>query len=311
MAEPSSPIRGRPAGLTASSARTPSKAESHAENAAGQGEQHAFSQQLAHDARAAGSQCGADRELAFADGGAHQQQIGDIGAGDQQHQSYRAQHHQQRIARVADDAVAQWSNRKIRSPIGVRELTVVLRARRPQLGVGLRHGDARLEQSGHLKEEVHVGADRVKLKRQPEVSLRVGDEILSDHADDGVRLIAQRDRFPHDGLVAAEPALPQAVAQDHHLAAVGRVLLRREGPSQRHGRTIHAEVALRNVNPVDLLRTAAGKVKAGARVVVGHDLFKYVRLPLEEVKLRNVSEGCWQGRTCAPENRPCDRRRDR
>ena len=47
-------------------------------------------------------------------GGAHQQQIGDIGAGDQQHQPYRAQHHQQRITRVADDAVAQWSNRKVR-----------------------------------------------------------------------------------------------------------------------------------------------------------------------------------------------------
>ena len=169
------------------------KAESHAENAAGQGEQHTFSEQLAHDARAAGSQCGAYGELTFAAGGAHQQQIGDIGAGDQQHQCYRAQHHQQRIARVADDAVAQWSNRKIRSPIRVRELTVVLRACREQFCVGLRDGDARLEQSGGLKEDVPVVAGRVKLKRQPEVSLRVGDEIRSDDADDGVRLIAQRD----------------------------------------------------------------------------------------------------------------------
>ena len=98
--------------------------------------------------------------------------------------------------------------RKMRSPIRVRELTVVLWARRHAMGVGLRHSDARLEQSGHLKEEVHVVADRVKLKRQPEVGLRVGDEILSDHADDGVWLIAQRERFPHDGRVAAEPALP-------------------------------------------------------------------------------------------------------
>jgi hypothetical protein len=39
---------------------------------------------------------------------------------------------------------------------------------------------------------------------------------------------------------------------------------------------------------MDLLRTAAGKVKAGAGVVVGHDLFKHGRLPLEEVKLRDV-----------------------
>jgi hypothetical protein len=110
------------------------------------------------------------------------------------------------------------------------------------LGVGLRHGYARLEQSGHLKEEVHVVADRVKLERQPQVGLRVGNKVLSNHADDGIRLIAQGERFPHDGRVAAELALPQAVAQHHRLAAVGRVLLRREGPSQRHGRTIRAEV---------------------------------------------------------------------
>jgi hypothetical protein len=39
---------------------------------------------------------------------------------------------------------------------------------------------------------------------------------------------------------------------------------------------------------MDLLRTAAGEVKAGPGVVVRHDLFKQVRLPLKEVKLRNV-----------------------
>jgi hypothetical protein len=39
---------------------------------------------------------------------------------------------------------------------------------------------------------------------------------------------------------------------------------------------------------MDLLGTAAGKVKAGARVVIGHDLFEYVRLPLKEVKLRDA-----------------------
>ena len=46
------------------------------------------------------------------------------------------------------------------------------RGRRLQLGVGLRHRDARLEQSGHVKEEVPVAAGRIKLKRQPEVGPR-------------------------------------------------------------------------------------------------------------------------------------------
>ncbi len=117
------------------------------ENAAGDREQHAFSEQLAHDARAAGSQCGADRELAFASRGAHQQQVGDIGAGDQQHQSYRAQHDQQRIARVADDAVAKWPNCKAPSLDPVfGNSRWYSRLAAANCGVGLRHGDARLEQ---------------------------------------------------------------------------------------------------------------------------------------------------------------------
>ncbi len=39
---------------------------------------------------------------------------------------------------------------------------------------------------------------------------------------------------------------------------------------------------------MDLLRTAAGKVIAGSRVVECHDLFEQVRLPLEKVKLRDT-----------------------
>ena len=91
-------------------------------------------------------------------------------------------------------------------------------------------------------------------------------------------------------MVAAEFALPKAVAQDHNPAAVGRVLLRCESPSQYDGRAIHAEVALRNVDPVDLLRMATGEVEAGARIVECHHLFEQVLLPLKEVKLGDIVE---------------------
>ena len=84
-------MRGRPAGLMASSARTPNKAEQQAQEASGDGEQDTFGEQLADDAGAAGSQGGADGKLALAACGAHQQQIGHVGAGDQQHQADRAQ----------------------------------------------------------------------------------------------------------------------------------------------------------------------------------------------------------------------------
>ena len=89
------------------------KAEQHAQDAPGDGEQDAFGEELADDAGAAGSQGGADGKLALAAGGAHQQQVGHVGAGDQQHQADGAQQHEQRFAGVADDRVAQRRSRRI------------------------------------------------------------------------------------------------------------------------------------------------------------------------------------------------------
>ena len=48
---------------------------------------------------AAGADRGADGDLALAAGGAHEQQVGDVGAGDQQHEADRADQHEQRRPR--------------------------------------------------------------------------------------------------------------------------------------------------------------------------------------------------------------------
>ena len=86
------------------------EAEQQAKNAASDGEQHAFGEQLADDACPAGSECGADRKFAFASGGADQQKIGHVGAGDEKHEADRAKQHQQRLAHVANDTVAERLN---------------------------------------------------------------------------------------------------------------------------------------------------------------------------------------------------------
>ena len=48
----------------------------------------------------------ADGDLALAAGGAHQQQVGDVGAGDEQHEADGAGEHEQRLADVADQHLA-------------------------------------------------------------------------------------------------------------------------------------------------------------------------------------------------------------
>ncbi len=60
-------------------------AQRHAKDAAGQREQDAFGQQLADDAAAPRADRGTDRNLTLAARRAGQQQVGDVGARDQQH----------------------------------------------------------------------------------------------------------------------------------------------------------------------------------------------------------------------------------
>jgi hypothetical protein len=118
--------------------------------------------------------------------------------------------------------------------------------------------------------------------------LGIGNKLLSNHPDDGVRLVAQREGFSHNCRIASELALTKAVAQHRHFAAVGRVLLRGESVSQNHRGAEEAEVPLRNVKTMDLLEPVAGYVEAGATVIVCGDLLEDAGLAVKEMKLRNI-----------------------
>ena len=67
----------------------------------------AFRQQLPDDAAATGADSGADGDLAAASDSAGQQQVGHVGAGDQQDEADGADQHQQRGADVLDHGFAQ------------------------------------------------------------------------------------------------------------------------------------------------------------------------------------------------------------
>ena len=193
------------------------------------------------------------------------------------------------LTRIADDQVAQRLNGKYLTFFGAAfgEEAVVLLSGELHLRVGGGERDAGLETCGGLKVLVSVGAVGLKLKGQPDVRIGIGEELLSDHAHDRIRLIAQREPFPDDGRIAAEAALPEAIAQHHYLAAVGRVLQRRKGAAQHGLGAEETEVALGNVNAVELFGPVAGEVEAGAGEVVGGNVLEYAGLPLVEMKHRN------------------------
>ena len=69
-------------------------------------------------AAAAGAERGADRDFLAAAERAREQQVADVGTGDQQDEADRRQQHDQRPADVADDVLLQRNDR--RAPAGVR-----------------------------------------------------------------------------------------------------------------------------------------------------------------------------------------------
>ena len=77
------------------------RGEEHADSAAGDTQGSRLDEQLATQSRRRCADCCAHRELAPPVRRARQQQVGDVGAGDQQHQSDRAEHGQHHGPRVA------------------------------------------------------------------------------------------------------------------------------------------------------------------------------------------------------------------
>ena len=65
------------------------EAEDESEDTSGDGEQNAFREQLADDARAARSHGGTNGEFTLASCSADEQEIGDVGAGDEEDEARR------------------------------------------------------------------------------------------------------------------------------------------------------------------------------------------------------------------------------
>ena len=262
-------------------------------------EHDAFGEQLADDAGAAGAHGGADGEFTLAAGGADEQQVGDVGAGDEQDEADGSEQDEEGIARAGDDGVAQRLDAEaVFGSHVVRVEAAELIGGEFELGVGLGEGDAGFEAAGDKEVVAQVGAVGIDLEGNPEIGLGIGDEGFSEHADDGVGLVAERDGGADDVGIAAELALPEAVADHDDVAAVRGVFLRREGAAEHDGRAEEAEVGFGDVDTVDLLGNGAGEIEAGTTEVVGGDVLKDagLRSPVVEVDGRGARRRCRQER---------------
>ena len=102
----------------------------------------------------------------------------------------------------------------------------------------------------------------VEAERQDDLRVAIEEaEPGGQHADDLARLAVDDDRLAHDGLIAAELALPVGVAQDHALGRLRRVVVGGEvAPQDR----VDVEEAQRAVGHEECL-DALGLAGAGDR----------------------------------------------
>ena len=174
-------------------------AEDEAEDAAGQREDDAFGQQLTDDARAARAHGGANGEFTLAAGCAHEQKVGDVGAGDEENEADRAEQDEEGLTSAGDDGVAQRLDAE--AVFGVHILgmkAAILVGDEFELSVGLGEGNAGLEPAGNKEIVAVVGAVGIDLEGDPDVGFGIGDERFSEDTDDGVGLVAEGDAGADD-----------------------------------------------------------------------------------------------------------------
>ena len=206
--------------------------EAESEQTAQDREQYALDEQLPHDT----PPCGAERDphghLTRARGRAREQQVCDVGAGDQEDERDRA--HQRQEYEPDRPAVLALVERQHTGTDVLVRIGIV----RPQLGGDGVHLGLCLRARhavGHPAEGLEVAVVPLLLckprhlyQRNPEVRVLWELEAFRHDADHNGRYLVHLHRTANHGGIAAVSSLPHAVAEDHHGSRSRTIVFREE-----------------------------------------------------------------------------------
>ena len=225
---------------------------------------------MADEAPAARAQGESDADLLAAAGGPHEQEVGDVGARDQEYEADHAEEqagHREQRAALLGVALADRRDRGGLLPVRVRVGRGQLPGERGYSGLRLLGGHAVFEPPDHveparaaLREQVRVhlagvaGArrahERLHRHRHVDVVRRPRLRSVEARRRDAhyrERLAVQQQLPSGDLRVAREAALPQRVTDDRDRVPAGRrVLLRQEGAPARRAHPERVEVVARD-----------------------------------------------------------------
>ena len=256
-------------GMNESQGTCQRRGQEQADHRPGEREHQALDEQLLHQAAARGTQRQADSDLALAHERAGDQQVGDVGAGDEQDEPDHAHQHEQGrgevVAQAGEACRCRFDEQsplhellaRVGGPVlrGRQRLLVLTDLREEPLQRRLGGVDrvARLQPGEDLDPPgapiVHVHPRPVRrhhvLHQDRDADLRrlrridAGESCRGD-TDHGHRVVVDPDRLADDRRIACEPADPVVVAQDDDRVAHGDLIVL---PGVEHAaeRRLHAE----------------------------------------------------------------------
>jgi hypothetical protein len=216
--------------------------------------QHALGQDEPHEPDAARADRGAQRELAAPPRATRQQEARHVHAGDHEHQQDGTGHHEEHRLHAAHERRLQRLDRDPRGGvIGPGPAFGEHRAsRRVRLARRAVERHARRDpRDGHQVMAPLAAVHRqrlVVLQRRPDLGAGRGHvlEARRHHADDGVGRVVEADLASDHRGIRAEPAAPEAVADDHQPRAAQAIVVPSEAAAE-HGRDAeHVEVSRRD-----------------------------------------------------------------
>ena len=187
---------------------------------------------------------------------ARQQQVGDVGARNQQHEPDGGEQDEKGRPHVAAQGVAHRRDRNGAGLVIGWMLPAQLLADAVHLGRRAVDGDARLQLGQGVNGPAAAAAIRlIVADRHPDLGGRVEEPLgverleRSGHdAEDAERPVLQRDGAAHDRRIGAEAAAPQAIAEQRDAPAVLAIVLRREAAAESRPHTQEVEVVPAHAN---------------------------------------------------------------
>jgi hypothetical protein len=268
----------------------PQRCEQQAGRAACQCEQHAFGQHVPGQAPTACPERAAHGQLASAARRAREQEIGHVGACDQQHEPDCPEQNQQGRPHVAHECLAQPERRCGRARIGVG----IARCQQARDGCHLR--GCLVDRDSGREPRDHVQVVRPALRRQivfreserrPEFGAGRVFEAGRHDADHGKLPAVEEHRAPEDFGVRAKVALPQTMAQQDDTFLAGYGVRLRDRTAKHRGRAQHREEARGHDRTGDPPRIADAGQSGGGAGVSSHLLeHRILAPPVHEVRRR-------------------------